>query len=158
MASGFACLPSGAVRCSAGAARRAGSGSPSSCRPSTPAPERAPYPRRLRLTRGSDLQKVLREGKRARTEHLEVRILASLLRHPRIGIIVPKHRHSIVERNRLKRRLREIVRLEMLPLMSIPADVVVRTGPRAYEVSFEALRTELIAGVARIVRLLSSPS
>jgi ribonuclease P protein component len=63
-----------------------------------------------------------------------------------------------VERNRLKRRLREIVRIELLPLMSRPADVVVRTGPRAYEASFETLRTELVAGVSRIVGMLSSRS
>ena len=151
-ASGFACPPNGDVQCSAGGARRVGNGSLSSCQPNTPAPERASYPRRLRLTRGSDLQKVLREGKRARTEHLEVRILASLLRHPRLGIIVPKHRRSIVERNRLKRRLREIVRCDILPLVPVLAvDLVIRAGPRAYEATFEMLRAELTAGVQQIV-------
>lgn len=150
--SGFACLPSGDVKYSAGGAKRVGNGLLSSCQPSTPAPEHAPYPRRLRLTRGSDLQKVLREGKRARTEHLEVRILASLLCHPRVGIIVPKHHRSIVERNRLKRRLREIVRCEILPLVPVLAvDLVVRAGPRAYEATFEMLRAELTAGVQQIV-------
>jgi len=157
-ASGFGCRPSGDVKYSAGGGRRAGSGSPSNCRPNTPAPEHAPYPRQFRLTRGSDLQKVLREGKRARTEHLEVRILASLLRHPRVGIIVPKHRHSIVERNRLKRRLREILRCEILPLVPmLAADVVVRAGPRAYEATFETLRTELTAGVQQIVAHRKTP-
>jgi len=150
MDSGFGCRRSGDVQYSADGARKAGSGSPSSSRPSTPAPEHASYPRRYRLTRGTDLHKVLREGKRARTEHLEVRLLVSLLRHPRVGIIVPKHRHSIVERNRLKRRLREIIRLEILPLVSMPADIVVRAGPRAYGASFDMLRTELIAGISRV--------
>ncbi len=77
-------------------------------------------------------------------------MLASLLRHARVGIIVPKHRHSIVERNRLKRRLREIVRQDILPSVSVAADIVVRVGPRAYEASFETLRTELMAGVRRV--------
>src|SRR5688572_15567436 len=54
MASGCACPPSGDVKYLAGGARRVGNGSPSSSLPSTPAPERAAYPRRLRLTRGSD--------------------------------------------------------------------------------------------------------
>ena len=150
MDSGFECRRSGAVPSSAVVARRAASASPSSCRPSTPAPERASYPRRHRLTRGSDLHRVLREGKRARTDHLEVRFLASLLRHPRIGIIVPKHRHSIVERNRLKRRLREIVRQDILPLISVSADIVVRASARAYEASFDTLRMELTTGVRRV--------
>ncbi|HET9867502.1 MAG TPA: ribonuclease P protein component [Nitrospira sp.] len=141
------------MQCSAVVARRAASGSPSNCPASTPAPEHSLYPRRQRLTRGSDLDRVLREGKRARTECLEVRFLASLLRYPRVGIIVPKHRHSIVERNRLKRRLREIIRLEVLPFMSIPADIVVRAAPRAYGASFETLRTELLGGISRFVSL-----
>ena len=156
MDSGSGCRRSGAVQFSAAGARRAGSGLPSSCRPSTPAPERAPYPRRHRLTRGSDLHKVLREGKRARTEHLEVRFLASLLRHPRVGIIVPKHRHSIVERNRLKRRLREIVRRDILPQVLTGADIVVRAGPRAYTASFETLRTELTGGIRRVTSQTAS--
>jgi ribonuclease P protein component len=67
-----------------------------------------------------------------------------------VGIIVPKHRHSIVERNRLKRRLREIIRQDILPLISVPVDIVVRAGPRAYEASFDMLRTELTTGVRRV--------
>ncbi len=78
-------------------------------------------------------------------------MLASLLRHPRVGIIVPKHRHSIVERNRLKRRLREIVRREILPHVLTPADIVIRAGPRAYAASFETLRTELTTGMRRVM-------
>ena len=93
---------------------------------------------------------MLREGKRARTECLEVRFLASLLRYPRVGIIVPKYRHTIVERNRLKRRLREIIRLDILPMLAAPADIVVRVGPRAYDASFETLRKELASGAGRI--------
>ena len=150
MASGFGCRRSGAVQFSAGGARKVASGLLSSYRPSTPAPDDTSYPRRLRLTRGADLQKVLREGKRARTEHLEVRFLASLLRHPRVGIIVPKHRHSIVERNRLKRRLREIIRREILPMVSMPADIVIRAGSSAYGASFDTLRLELTSSLQRV--------
>jgi ribonuclease P protein component len=56
-----------------------------------------------------------------------------------------------VERNRLKRRLREIVRQEILPAIpTLAADLVVRAGPRAYEATFEMLRTELKAGIQQI--------
>jgi len=152
MDSGFGCRRSGAVPSSAVVARRAASASPSSCRPSTPAPEHASYPRRHRLTRGSDLHKVLREGKRARTAHLAVRFLASLLHHLRVGIIVPKHGRSSVERNRLKRRLREILRREIVPVISERSmDVVVRTNSRAYEMGFEALRLELREAMQRLL-------
>jgi hypothetical protein len=33
--------------------------------------------------------------------------------------------------------------------MSTPADIVVRTAPRAYAASFDTLRADVIAGVSR---------
>jgi ribonuclease P protein component len=98
------------------------------------------------------LRDVLREGKRIRTEHVELRVVASLLRHPRIGFIVPKHGRSIVERNQLKRRLREIVRLNVLKRIP-PVDMIVRAQPAAYDASFAALEQELLRGRERIVHL-----
>lgn len=90
-----------------------------------------------------------REGKRIRTEHVELRWTASLFRHPRVGFIVPKHGHTAVDRNRLKRRLREIARVELLP--RLPAvDVVVRSRPTAYAASFTALRGELRRAADRL--------
>jgi ribonuclease P protein component len=87
-----------------------------------------------------------------RTRYLEVRLLASLLRYSRVGIIVPKHRHSAVERNRLKRRVREIVRQEVLPSLAGAADVVIRTSPDAYEMSFDSLRRELLNSVGHLMK------
>jgi ribonuclease P protein component len=85
-------------------------------------------------------------------EHLELRVSASLLPHPRIGFLVPKHGHSIVERNRLKRRLRELVRLMILPRIP-PVDMIVRTRPEAYLAPFSVLEHELMSGCDRTVRL-----
>ena len=45
-------------------------------------------------TRSLDLQAVIREGKRIRTVHLDVRVLASPFGFSRIGIVVPRHQHS----------------------------------------------------------------
>jgi ribonuclease P protein component len=100
------------------------------------------------------------KGKRVRTAHLEVRFIASLLRSTRrapsgvpkaagkhqtpgarAGIIVPKYSHSSVERNLVKRRLREIVRQDVLPSLR-PVDVVVRALPSAYRASFSELRAQ----------------
>lgn len=114
------------------------------------------FPRSFRLTRGVELRTVLREGKRIRTQHLELRVIASLLHHPRIGFIVPKHGRSIVERNQLKRRLREIVRLNVLKRLA-PVDVIVRVQPDAYSTSFEVLERELLTGRDRIERLFPMP-
>ncbi|MBA2682899.1 MAG: ribonuclease P protein component [Gemmatimonadaceae bacterium] len=97
---------------------------------------------------------VLREGKRIRTEHLELRVVASLLHHPRIGFVVPKHGHSIVQRNLLKRRLREIVRLNILKRIP-PVDLIIRARPEAYAASFASLERELDSGRERTVRLFT---
>jgi ribonuclease P protein component len=92
-----------------------------------------------------------------RTGCLEVRVVASLHALPRVGLIVPKYKHSSVERNRLKRRLREWVRLELLPALagvSPVLDLMVRTSPSAYAKSFIELGREL-QQVERQVRRLA---
>ena len=61
--------------------------------------------------------------------------------------MVPLHRHGTVERNRLKRRLREIARLELLPRLdqnSGPQDVLVRARREAYDADYATLRDELV--------------
>lgn len=92
---------------------------------------------------------MLKIGKRVRSEHLELRGFASLSHHGRVGVIVPKHRHSAVERNRLKRRLREIVRLYVLWTMK-DIHLVIRTSPGAYDASFEQLKLEILRGVDQL--------
>ena len=81
-------------------------------------------------------------GRRLRTEHLEVRANDSLLSHARAAVVVGKHRHSIVERNRLRRRLRELVRSRLLPIIG-GIDLVVRSLPSAYDASFDMLLMEI---------------
>ena len=90
-----------------------------------------------------------REGKRIRTEHLEVRAAASLFRHPRVGFIVPKYGQNSVSRNRLKRRLREITRRELLPSLPV-VDVVVRARREAYGSSYAVLVDELTRAGVRL--------
>ena len=71
---------------------------------------------------------------------------ASPVAHPRVGVVVPKHRHNAVERNRLKRRLREVLRLEVLPRLAdrdAIMDVLVRARREAYNATFEQLHDEL---------------
>jgi ribonuclease P protein component len=75
------------------------------------------------------------------TERLEARASTSLLLHPRVGIVVPKHRRRIVERNRVKRRLREIVRTRVLPELN-GIDLLIRARPEAYGSSFQQLSVD----------------
>ena len=81
-------------------------------------------------------------GRRIRTEHLDVRAADSLLSHARVTVIVAKHGHTIVERNRLRRRLKELARMRIIPRLNA-VDVVVRSLAVAYEAPFDVLDKEV---------------
>ena len=88
------------------------------------------------------------KGKRSRTAHLDVFDSTSPFAYPRVGIVVPKHRRTDVERNKLKRQLREVLRGEVMPrLREVEGapDVLVRARKEAYLATFTQLRDELIA-------------
>lgn len=102
--------------------------------------ERLPREARIRL--GSEIRELLRRGERKRTKHVDVFFSASPVSHARLGLIVPKFGHRIVERNLLKRRLREIGRRSVLPQLTrdgCPVDVLLRARRSAYEADFEGL-------------------
>lgn len=82
------------------------------------------------------------------TEHLEARASASLLRYARVGVVVPKYKRNIVERNLVKRRLRELARIRLLPVLG-NVDLLIRAKPSAYGSGFPDLATEVdqIAGM-----------
>ena len=76
----------------------------------------------------------------------------------RVGIVVPRHKHSAVDRNRLKRRLRELVRTRLLPALDgLGGDLVIRARAEAYGDSFAALARQL-ERAARDLRRILTPS
>lgn len=66
----------------------------------------------------------------------------SLLAYCRVTVIVGKYGHTIVERNRLRRRLRDLARVRLLP-GCFGLDMVIRALPEAYGVDFNQLGTEV---------------
>lgn len=73
-------------------------------------------------------------------------IASSPVAYPRLGVVVPRHRQTIVKRNRLKRRIKEIGRNEILPRLrsaEVAVDVMVRARPEAYGATFAQLLDEL---------------
>ena len=103
-------------------------------------------PRSGRIHKAKDIRSLLRRGSRKKTPSLDVFFLSSSGSRSRWGMIVPRHRHSIVERNRVKRRLREIARTSVLPRLreqGLALDVLVRARREAYGVGFRSLKDEL---------------
>jgi ribonuclease P protein component len=56
--------------------------------------------------------------------------------------VVPKHRHKVVARNRVKRRLRELVRTSLLPTLG-RVDLLIRAKPEAYDSTFRDLSGDI---------------
>ncbi len=65
---------------------------------------------------------------------------------------MPRHRQTAVARNRLKRRLRELVRTTLLPAAP-PADVLLRARREAYEATFEMLAADVARAAAQLDRI-----
>ncbi|HEY7195149.1 MAG TPA: ribonuclease P protein component [Gemmatimonadales bacterium] len=100
----------------------------------------------MRITRGSELTSCWEAGTRRHTRHLDVVWRHNASGHARLGLIVPRHQSSAVARNRLRRRLREILRRDVL--RTLPSiDLVVRAKRSAYSASFAVLRAELTGAV-----------
>ena len=69
----------------------------------------------------------------------------------RIGFVVPRFKQSAVARNRLKRRLRELSRVHLLPA-DLSADVVLRIRPEAYGATFDELAADIARAFAHLTR------
>lgn len=59
-----------------------------------------------------------------------------------MAVIVGKYGHTIVERNRLRRRIRELARTRLIPLYK-GLDLVMRALPSAYAADFRQLGEEM---------------
>ena len=62
---------------------------------------------------------------------------------------MPKHGHKIVERNLVKRRLREIGRRRALPALGgeRPVDLLLRAKREAYDTDYAVLEAEVMTAV-----------
>jgi ribonuclease P protein component len=69
---------------------------------------------------------------------------------PRIGLTVPKALGKAVDRNRIKRRLREAVRAA-LPLLTAPVDVILHPRRSVIDLDFQQLKRE-VATIFRSVQ------
>ncbi len=115
--------------------------------PEAGAPGSFALPPASRITRAQDIRAILRRGRRKKTSHLDVFFLSSIELGPRVGVVVPKHHRNVVARNRVKRRLRELSRRELLPGLreaGLQLDVLIRARREAYEASYLRLQRELL--------------
>lgn len=105
------------------------------------------YPRGIRLLRHTDFERVYKQGRRHFSPSLTT---FYLLRQPdataaqglRIGFTVSRALGGAVQRNRMRRRLREAVRLSR-PASTPDVDVVINPKKVVLSVDFESLLNEV---------------
>ena len=109
---------------------------------------------RMRLLRHADFERVYKQGRRHFAAHLTVFYLPRQQGEGlRIGFTVGKMLGGAVERNRMKRRLRETVRLHW-PGIPVPVDVVINPKKSVLKVEFSELGNEISRAFAVIQKSL----
>ena len=101
------------------------------------------FPKYLRLLRRSEFRRVYDEGRRHRAPLCTVFFRANGLPHSRLGITVPRSVGKAALRNRVKRRVREALRVN-LPTLPAGWDIVLNPGERAATVAFPRLQEEIL--------------
>lgn len=82
-------------------------------------------------------------------QFLNISYMPNQLPHARIGVVVAKKSFpTAVERNLIKRRLREIFRLHRLQMANL--DVVVRPRQQVRGISYQQLSKDFVQVLARI--------
>ena len=107
------------------------------------------FPREARLVRRGDFDTVYRAGKRLASSHFTVFVRRNELALNRFGFSIKKALGGAVVRNRIRRRLREIVRCHR---QEIPAgwDIVIHPKSTVAKAPFLALTEDLL----RVMRKL----
>jgi ribonuclease P protein component len=104
--------------------------------------KRARFTGAMRLLRHSDFERVYKQGRRHQAAHMTVFYRVQQAGGLRIGFTVGKVLGGAVERNRIKRRLREAVRLHW-PAVRMPVDVVINPRKSVLKVEFPDLCNEV---------------
>ena len=112
--------------------------------------KRNAFPRSAHLLRHADFERVYKQGER----HFAAHMTMFYLRRPqgnglRVGFTVGRVLGGAVERNRMRRRLREAVRRHW-PTGSVPADVVINPKKALLTAEF----TDLLRDVERAFAVL----
>ena len=101
------------------------------------------FPRDVRLVRRSEFDAVYRAGKRRSSSHFTVFLRANALPLSRFGFSIKKALGGAVVRNRMRRRLRELVRCHRQEI-SAGWDIVIHPKSSVAQTPLPALTQDLL--------------
>jgi ribonuclease P protein component len=110
---------------------------------------RATFPHSIRLLRHADFERVYKQGRRHFSAHMTVFYLRRTEGGMRIGFTVSRALGGAVQRNRMKRRLREAVRLQQKGTKAA-VDVVINPKKSLLTAEFE----EIVQDVKRAFEVI----
>ena len=112
------------------------------------------FPPSARLRKRAEFDRVYKGGERHSSANLTVIFLAASGGGPRVGFTAGKALGGAVERNRIRRRLREAVRRHLRELKT-PAEVVFHPRKSALRAEFSQLEAEVTRAFTVISKRLS---
>lgn len=114
-------------------------------------PDGATFPRSARLLKHADFERVYKQGRRHFSSHMTVFYLRQAEGGARTGFTVGRVLGGAVQRNRIKRRLREAVR-QYRAILKSPVDVVINPKKSVLKVEFPILLEEVSRAFEVIAR------
>ena len=99
--------------------------------------------RQDRLRRNNDFQRVRREGKSHASPRLVLAFLQNELAYSRFGFVVSKRLGKAVRRNKIKRRMREAIRLQ-IPYLKPGFDLVLIARQPVNQASYAQIEQDLV--------------
>jgi len=112
-------------------------------------------PKKHRLKKKNDFARVTRGGRTAAIQYLVLRFMANQREESRVGFVCGKKvAKRAVARNRIKRRLMEIVRA-LLPSIRPGFDLIFLTRPGIADLEFEEIKMA-VEGLLKRARILTN--
>jgi ribonuclease P protein component len=110
-------------------------------------------PRKYKLKEENDFKETFKQGKYFQQQFIKIKILKNDLAINRFGFLIGlKISKRAVQRNKIKRRLEEIIRLK-LEEMKPGFDIIVMVNPEIKEKDYQAIK-ENLASLFKKAKLL----
>jgi len=101
--------------------------------------------RKYKLKKDNDFKKVFKQGENYQQEFIKIKVLKNDLAYSRFGFIIGKKiSKKAVDRNKIERRLGEIVRLKLKQIKP-GFDIVVLVNQEITEKNYQAIEKTLIS-------------